>query len=439
MMTTPKRGMLFGSVLLVTSAATIGILSSVAPLAAALLVVTPLCFWLFISRPEWAVAAVVISSLAKDVPLSGLLIVLGSVTAVLGLLLRFLREHRVPQLTFSLGVVALVPLVLGLRLMAEGTREGGVGGFMLPEWAIFFANAVVALAAGILSLERRPAMEHALGALSLLFLIAFLPAAMAGETGRMYALTGNPNRTVFALAITAPFALKFLYAARPRITFLPTYIAVAYVLFLVAKTGSAQGIVAIPIVIAVTFFAIRSGSVKRKGRSTRFLFGLAALGGSLWVLTLAVGDRFAQRASNLSGRLEFFGYAVDDFWNNWLLGTGQRVVSEGFVEVSAHNTYLGVMATGGVLAALLLLFALLAAMRNVPGLLRARSVAPAALAGLLIEFIVQAADGVPATWAILSLAVARPMAELTQANQSGRSRRGGIAGEAVRINQGQNI
>jgi hypothetical protein len=353
-------------------------------------------------RPEWGLTVVVIASLAKDVPASGFLVVLGTVCAAIGYAVSRPHTERGERAPVALLLAALVPLLIGVRLMTNEGRSGGVGVVTLPEWAIFLANALVALLAGLIYRAWPERTMRSLGIGSAALVLCLLPAALAGGDGRLYALTGNPNRTILALVICLPCILHVVAGKRLAYVVIPTVLAAG--LFLAAEAGSAQGLVAVPLSGALALYALSSTGRLRRDLP-KVLLALLVMFTLGAVLFQFVGERFVQRTDSLSGRLRLFEIAARGFWDNWFLGTGQREVANGIAESSVHNTYLGILVSSGIVVAILFVALLAHVVRALPILIRNRSVLVGVSAGLLVEFLIQAAEGVPAVWAFLSITV----------------------------------
>lgn len=383
-----------------------------------------------LARPEWGIATAMIFSLAKELPGSGLLTAGAAGAAGVGLILRALRRDHSLRVTASPLIVAILPAVLGLRLLVSEEGVGAVGALTLPQWLIFLVNAaLVVISAAVMSARPIQTMR-ALGVASLILIGLLLPDAIAGIGSRSYGVTGNPNRTVLALVIAAPLAMGMVgrFPVRGR-SLLAFFVAVASLVVAVG-TGSAQALVAVPLTLGLTLIA----AWKARGRALGPSVVLSAIAGSFaagFLLFQAVGDRFVARSGDLSGRLPIFSRAWDEYMENWMFGTGERSLDQVSGAAAVHNTFLGILTTGGTFAGMLLILATGALAIQTSRLYRDGSVLIACAGGLVAEFLVQTAEGVPAVWIVLGVIAAGVVPEVGQVS-AGASAKGFDTGAAAR-------
>ncbi|MGP3535789.1 O-antigen ligase family protein [Microbacterium sp. RD1] len=253
----------------------------------------------------------------------------------------------------------------------------------------------------IYAVARRGDPLPALALASVVFIGLTLIVGDTSATGmRLSGFSGNPNRMVFGCLILLPFLLAFLW--RRKSVFRHTLTAVTlgvngYVLFL---SGSSQALFGL-VVLSLVVIAYLLSSTHPLARMLLWIYTVVAL--ILALATIDLEPYLSDDLITLSGRTDLYSAAWDEFTRNPLFGTGMTSVSSGDVmDRSAHSSWLGLLAAGGLVVGIPWAMILLRICATGLSMVSSRNIAGAAAVLFVVEQLVQSVEYTQLAWFVVA-------------------------------------
>ncbi|WEV78218.1 O-antigen ligase family protein [Janibacter cremeus] len=283
--------------------------------------------------------------------------------------------------------------LLSALLVWIGSASSGAAG--AGVFYALFASLIAVVFVARSSVDR---MVEAVGRVYIVFIgAAWLQYLITDQASRFAALSGNPNRLAFGVALMLPFGLATLKRSRhlAGLKQLALVIVTGHSIFL---SESRQGMIA----IAITALLWLTSQLPRRF----FPWALISIGVAfaLVVYNLSATDLVQSDLTTLGDRLPYYYAAVETISNAPVFGSGATHVSGLGLEGSAHSTPLALMAQAGVLAGLMWLAILLIAISRVARLPFGHPVQLSLFALALLQ-LVQNLHHQPLSWLILAAAI----------------------------------
>jgi len=218
-------------------------------------------------------------------------------------------------------------------------------------------------------------------------------------TGRFAGVSGNPNRMVLGLLVFAPFVAASAMRTQRWWLRLGLCAVLALSLFLIARSGSDQGIVGVVLLLVLAVIL-----ATRRVDPLVVVVLSGALAVALFWLALQVGlfHDLSADVRTLSGRTEAYSAGYREILAHPWIGSGQvHVATTRGADLSAHNSMIGITASAGLFAGLAWSTLLAQAVRGSLISLRRGELAGSIGLVVVVSQLVQSVEFVPLAWMAL--------------------------------------
>jgi O-antigen ligase len=313
------------------------------------------------------------TNLEDPINLPKMIVLVISAAAVLGFVLPTVPSaYRTAGQSQRIGLLLIALLAFGLLIstLATDVKYTAIfGEYHRNNGALTFAaSLILALAAGLVFTKQtfiRPLRTLSLlgvflSTYGLAQFVGIDPVGWKNQYNPIITTLGNPNFTSGIIGISGIASLYFLIESKNYLEKAVAALSLVFGLFIVLKSDSIQGVFAFA-VGAATLLIVKAWSVSNRVGYTASSV-IFVVGSSILLAIFNIGP-LASRLyqGTLNNRIDYWHAAVNMFKVHPMLGVGidrygenyrefavQNQVSQGTFSNNAHNVYLQLLATGGL-------------------------------------------------------------------------------------------